>query len=314
MHYSLYYRNELDINKPWQEWDLFISAFNLSERLQTVFSKVTAQEKYWLVFPEYCFQESELPNTGSYIDITEGNEAEQLKPFFDKINLIKYISSRICIDSTGFMRAQLLFLMAYLKHQGFTQVDFIYSEPSHYSKKEHTTFSSGSIYETRQVLGYQGANRISDKKDLLIIAAGYDTNLIAKVGQENENAEIVPLFGFPSLKADMFQENILKTVAAGESFSFDSLNPPIFAPASDPFETASTIETYIHKNDCIQKYNHIYICPLSTKAQTMGIGLAYLNSFKGKPISILYPFTKMYSKETSKGISKMWLYTFELQN
>ncbi|NMR26464.1 hypothetical protein HH219_13130 [Pseudoalteromonas sp. NEC-BIFX-2020_015] len=311
MHYSLYYRDELNIEEQWDKWDLFISAFNLSERLNAVYDKVNANKKYWLVFPEYDFEADELPTEGSYISIDKGTEAQQLLPVFKNINLSDYKSQSICIDATGFMRAQLLFLLAFLKKSGFTHVDFIYSEPNHYSKKEHTTFSSGSIYETRQVLGYQGVNQLIDKKDLLIIAAGYDSSLIARVAQQNENAEIVPLLGFPSLKADMFQENILRTVAAEESFTANSLKDPIFAPASDPFETAHSIYDYIHINKCLDKYNHIYICPLSTKAQTLGIGLCYLNSFEGLPVSVLYPFTERYSKETSKGISKMWLYRFE---
>lgn len=311
MHYSLYYRNDLSIDQEWDSWDLFISAFNLSERLNVVYNKAKANEKYWLVFPEYGFNSIDLPTNLKLINIKRGTEANQLLDVFGEIDLIKYKSEKICIDSTGFMRAQLLFLLAYLKKNEFKHVDFIYSEPNHYSKKENTTFSSGSIYETRQVIGYQGINQISDRKDLLIIAAGYDSSLITRVAQQNENAEIVPLLGFPSLKADMFQENILRTIAAEESFTGNSLRDPIFAPASDPFETANSIEKYISNNNCLEKYNHIYICPLSTKAQTLGIGLSYLNTFNQKSVSILYPFTEKYSKETSKGISKMWLYRFE---
>ncbi|UDM06526.1 hypothetical protein LG409_14235 [Halomonas sp. NyZ770] len=190
-------------------------------------------------------------------------------------------------------------------------MDFIYSEPSYYTKKEYTVFSSGSVSETRQVIGFQGGNDISTKKDLMIVAAGYDVSLISKAAQYNENAEVVPLLGFPSLSADMFQENMLRTESADESFSLDALRAPMFAPAYDPFETAAILSSYIFKNKCLEEYGHIYLCPLSAKPQVLGIGLAYLNSFSDQPVSVLYPFTSNYSKETSVGLSRIWKYTIE---
>jgi hypothetical protein len=245
------------------------------------------------------------------LEIDRGDEAQQILSIIKTVGLDKDKNQSICIDSTGFLRAQLLFLLVYLKKSGFKKIDFLYSEPNHYSKKEHTTFSDGSIYETRQVIGYQGSSNHTNKKDLLIVSAGYDTNLIAKVAQEYENSEIVPLLGFPSLSADMFQENVLKTVAAEESFSSEALRNPLFAPASDPFEVAHVISDYIKSNDCLDNFEHIYLCPLSTKPQVLGIGLVFLKEFEYTNVSILYPFTERYSKETSKGISKIWKYTVE---
>lgn len=310
MDYSLYYREELKISQDWESWDLFLSAYNHSDRLRTVYDKVVSEEKYWLIFPEYGFGDSELPGE-KYIELCEGNEYDQFRPLLKDLTLESYKDKKICVDATGFMRPQLLFLLAYFKKNGFYEVDFIYSEPDHYVNKENTSFSNGSVRETRQVIGYQGANKIGVQKDLLIIAAGYDTNLISKVAQYNENAEIIPLLGFPSLRADMFQENILRTIGAEESLAISSLRDPLFAPASDPFETASAIERYIDDNDCLARYGHVYLCPLSTKPQVLGIGLAYLNSFEEESVSVLYPFAESYSKSTSSGFSKMWKYKFE---
>ena len=307
----MYYKDEIKIENLWPKWDVFISAYNLSERLESIFNKVEADSKSWIIFPEYQFKEDELPKNGNVINLDKGTEAQQITKVTNELNLKHNTNKSICIDSTGFLRAQLLFLLAYLKKSGFVKVDFIYSEPSHYSKKEDTTFSDGSIYETRQVIGYQGISNHTNKKDLLMVSAGYDTNLTAKVAQQYENSEVVPILGFPSLRADMFQENVLRTVAAEESFSSEALKSPLFTPASDPFEVASEISNYIRKNNCLDNFEHIYLCPLSTKPQVLGIGLVYLNEFEKTNVSILYPFTERYSKETSKGISKIWKYTIE---
>jgi hypothetical protein len=310
MDYSFYYRNELSIDKDWDKYEVFLSAFNSSDRVQTVFNKINCPNKYWLMIPEYEFSDEEYPKE-QHIVIKGSNESEQIQSMLHVLNLADYKSKSICVDLTGFMRPQILFLLFYFKTVGFKKVDFLYSEPNHYIEKEKTKFSQGSVYDTRQILGFSGSNNLKGNRDLLIIAAGYDTSLIAKTAQFKENAEIVQVLGFPSLRADMYQENVLKTVAAADSFTSNTLADPIFAPASDPFETANVIEQYIEQNQCLNKYDHVYISPLSTKAQTLGIGLAYLNSYIGKNISVIFPFTSNYSKETSVGISKIWQYTVE---
>lgn len=310
MDYSFYYREELNFDDLCKKYDLFISAYNSSDRVKLVFDKIDAPEKYWLIIPEYEFDEGDFPE-GNTLKVSEGSESEQLTSLLKQLNLAEYKDKKVCVDLTGFMRPGVLFLLFYMKHMHFSQVDFLYSEPDHYIEKEKTQFSKGSVYDTRQINGFAGSNNLKGNKDLLIIAAGYDSNLIAKTAQYKENAEIVQILGFPSLRADMYQENVLRTVAASDSFTSNTLNDPIFAPASDPFETANVLEKYIKENDCFNKYDHIFISPLSTKAQTLGVGLAYLNSFIGKPVSVIYPFTSNYSKETSVGISKVWSYTVE---
>lgn len=310
MDYSFYYRKELSIETEWDEYDLFLSVFNSSDRVREVYNKINCQSKYWLIVPEYEYSVEEYPKEQCII-ISGDNESEQIQSILQVLELANYKEQKVCVDLTGFMRPQILFLLFYFKHVGFKEVDFLYSEPSHYIEKEKTKFSQGSVYDTRQILGYSGSNNLKGNNDLLIIAAGYDTSLIAKTAQFKENAEIVQVLGFPSLRADMYQENVLKTVAAADSFTSNTLVDPVFAPASDPFETANVIENYIKQNLCIRKFDHIYISPLSTKAQTLGIGLAYLNSYVGQPVSIIYPFTSKYSKETSVGISKIWQYTVE---
>lgn len=313
MDYSFYYREDLTAEAEIHGFDLFLSAYNSSERLTTVFDSVRSENKFWLIFPEYEFLPEELPDNGVIIQIEGENEAVQGLQIYKALNLESFRSSKICIDATGFMRPQLIFLLNYLKVMGFKKIDFLYSEPATYSDKEKTKFSFGAVTETRVVIGYGGTSEPNDGEELLIIASGYDSTLIQKTAQFLESADIVHLLGFPSLKADMYQENILRTLKAPDSLTADTIFKPIYAPAADPFETASTLKKYIDENDCLTKYKKIYIAPLSTKAQALGIALLYINEFQSlnSKISIVYPFTDRYSKETSKGISKLWKYTVE---
>ena len=311
MDFSFFYRDELELNND-INWDLFLSSFNNSDRVRDVFRDITATSKFWLIQPEYDFLTAEIPNS-NVIVVKGKNELEQLQSLDSSLNLSQYIDQRVCIDITGFMRPQLILLLRYLENENFKSVDFIYSEPSIYKSKEKTEFSSGSVYETRQITGFQGSNNANDKRDLIIILAGYDKNLIGRAVQYSENADVVMLFGFPSLQPDMYQENILCTVEAYDSMG-EKPKDPLFAPAWDPFETASALINYIDDNKCLRKYRHVYICPLSTKPQALGAGLAWMSRYENEAVSLIYPFTKNYQKETSTGVAKTWLYTVEFDN
>lgn len=42
-------------------FDIFISAFNDSERVKTLFESINSSRKFWLVHPEYNFSKEEIP-------------------------------------------------------------------------------------------------------------------------------------------------------------------------------------------------------------------------------------------------------------
>ncbi|UDM06527.1 hypothetical protein LG409_14240 [Halomonas sp. NyZ770] len=115
MHYSMYYREEMYVDGLWPTYDVFISAYNASERVRKIFEKSNSLKKFWLIFPEYEFSEFEYPSHANVVIVKEGNEALQVSDFIGKIKLRDFKNKNICIDSTGFLRAQLLFLMAFLK-------------------------------------------------------------------------------------------------------------------------------------------------------------------------------------------------------
>ena len=114
------------------------------------------------------------------------------------------------------MRPHLLFLALYLHDKGIKRYDVLYSEPQRYAKKERTTFSEGGI-TVRQVAGFEGLNSPDQSDDFLIIGSGYDHRLIKAVAERKDKADKVQIYGLPSLRADMYQENVLNAFRASDA-------------------------------------------------------------------------------------------------
>jgi hypothetical protein len=58
---------------------------------------------------------------------------------------------------------------------------------------------------------------------------------------------------------------------------------------------------------------NLYLSPLATKAQVLGFALYYFSALDSKPASVIYPFSDRYERETTKGISRVWKYTVDLE-
>ena len=227
--YTIFYKTSLSIDSEWADenrWDVFISAYTLAERVLRVFEKVEAESKYWLVLPEYHFDSHEIPPNSFYYEET-GQEAQCISRFWDSCKFETGMT--ICIDTTGFIRPYLVFLIAWLMNKGFHHVDMMYSEPLHYVQKERTEFSGPNITEIRQVPMFEGIHSPDTSNDLLIINAGYEDNLISSVAENKNSARKSLLLGFPSLRADMYQENVLRTRKSEEAIG---LGPEISTECS----------------------------------------------------------------------------------
>ena len=306
--YTIFYKTRLQIDEDWSHsnWDLFFSAYNDSERVKTVFSKIAAYYKEWILFHDYAFEEKEYPSVAHLLP-ADTYEASFIYEFFLRFPDLK--SKRICIDITGFMRPHLIFLLKYLKDNDIKEIDFLYSEPERYSDEEKTKFSDESVREIRQIAGFEGSHNPDSSKDILIIGSGYDHMLIAQIAEYKEYAKKIQIFGLPSLQAIMYQENVLRALKAEEYIGATAIGfNSYFAPANDPFVTAAVLSSIVKNQG---QYTNLYLCPVSTKPQALGFALYYLTECIGKPVSIIFPFTRTYSKETSKGISRIWKYTVE---
>lgn len=314
MRFDYFYKSRLPVDGPWPEdaeYDVFISAYNLSDRIRVVFNKSVAPLKIWMVFPQYQFDAADYPADGEVFFSKEMQESEYLNSFFGQYSA-SLVGKRVCIDITGFMRPHLIFLVKYLQFCGVCNFDAIYSEPIRYQKKDDTSFSAGPVTSVRPIAGYEGEPNNESANDILLLGIGYDHELIKQVAEHKDFANIVTLWGFPSLKADMYQESIVRASRASEAaFSTTRNRSRYYAPVNDPFSTAERIQEVVQAEQLKRNITNLYLSPLSTKAQALGFALYYLYS-AFPSTSIIFPFADGYDQETSVGTAEVWRYTIEL--
>jgi len=316
MDYTIFYKKTLSVKEEgedwegWEEsWDLFLSAYNLSERVKGVYEHVNAAEKLWLIQPDYNFSEKDYPSEEKFIS-TIMEERGYIKDLLSKLDG-KLIGKKVCIDITGFIKPFMMALFYELYALKVKSVDVIYSEPGKYEKKEETKFSSEFVREVAQVDGFMGNHEIDMSNDLLIIGAGYDDQLISQVAKDRAHCRKVLVYGLPSLRPDMYQENLLNVSQASEAVDVEEVGVRKFAPANDPFVTAQSLQEICAEENEVKKVTNIYLSPLATKPQALGFTLFYLFECQGKGVSMIYPYCDLHSKKTSEGISRIWKYVIE---
>jgi hypothetical protein len=314
--YTIFYKKKYKPDDDWQSennWDLLISAYNSSERVQKIFEEANAREKHWLMLPDYDYKENEFPLSGKVFAPALTHEADFIQEYFQQAR-IDISNKKLCVDITGFMRPHLMFLIKYLWMNGVYKFDALYTDPSRYAKKEETKFSDEVVSEVRQVAGYEGNHIPDTSNDVLIIAAGYDHQLISYVAEDKDKSRKIQIFGLPSLQADMYQENVLRASIAAEAVGVIAGDDPnnYFAPANDPFVTASLLQEIVRNLNQRRKITNLYLSPLSTKAQVLGFALYYLTELQDSASSIIFPISSKYTRETTKGISNISKYEVEL--
>ncbi len=311
--YLLDAKTPLEFDK---EWDFFFSALNDSERVTETFKQIKADKKYWLIIPEYQYTAAEEP-AGELILRTDSlNEADQIIETIGSVLNENNKRSKICVDITGFMRPQILFILRYFKANNINTFDMIYTEPLHYTRKEDTDFTLADVTEVRQVSGFEGIHNVDMSRevsnDILFLGIGYDSDLMSRVSLDKDRARHLQLHSLPSLSADMYQESLIRLDRAGlpNNKSDDQV---FFSSANDPFFTATALSKALQKLCQNTPPSNLYLSPLATKPQALGFGLFYLKELDGAPASIIFPFSEKYSRETSKGIGRSWLYPIFLQ-
>lgn len=295
-------------------WDVFLSAYNNSERVKTVFAAAQARSKEWLVHPEYNFSAANLPRAGQVRVLNDRDEAEFWHQYFMQAGVAAWPrDTRLCIDSTGFMRPHLMLLLRLLRSCGFSRLDVLYSDPKAYESGDKTPFTKGAVTEVRQVRGFEGAHGPdAGEDDLLLIGAGYDHELISRVAESKRAARKLEMFGLPSLQPHMYEENRLRAASAEEAVGPLPSRSLLFAPSNDPFATAQEIHDRLKEERDMRRIANLYLSPLATKPQALGFALYYLCECVGEPASIIFPYAEYYSPETSIGFSRAWLYEIEL--
>ncbi|MFL5382252.1 MAG: hypothetical protein ACJ8GN_07025 [Longimicrobiaceae bacterium] len=314
MDYSLLSRVEFEAERLAElpAWDIFLSAYNESERVNRVFDAVRATRKEWLIHPEYDFSPAEVPTSFPARSRLSRDEAEFWHKFFSDAGFDSLPrDARIAVDITGFMRPHLMLLPRLLRDQGFLRLHMLYSDPVAYSSGEKTPFTKGAVTEIRQVRGFEGLHEPDADGDLLVIGAGYDHELIRRVAENKRAARKLEMFGLPSLQPHMYEENRLRAAGAEEAIGPLPERAMLFAPANDPFATAQELHDRLTEEKG-RGFENLYLSPLSTKPQALGFALYYLCECIGTATSIIFPFAEYYSRETSVGLARVWLYDLEL--
>lgn len=293
------------------KFDVFISAFNHSERVRHVFANIQASKKHWWILPEYHYSDQDLNEISIDLSRIEGlpeNEAELVLKGVHDSGLAEPAALSVCIDITGFMRHHIFMLLKYFEASRAKSLSVIYSEPERYSRGADTSFSLEDIQDVRQVSGFEGVHVPDTGRDVLLLGVGYDHYLMGHAIRYKESARLLQLLSLPSLTADMYQESLIRV----DKVDTDELNPPgrteQFCSANDPFLVAASASRLYHRELRNSGISNFYLCPLATKPQALGFGLFYLRELTGTPSSVFFPFPRNYSKATSKGIGRTWLY------
>lgn len=287
-------------------YDVFISAFDGCERTIATYDKILAEGKYWIVFPQYRQKKEDLPEY--YITSDKLLESEFIPEIIEKIELK---GGKICIDSTGFLIPHLIFLIQFLNRIGISQYDIIYSEPTSYKKAEETEFTR-SVNVPRPIEGYSTSAKNINGNDALIIFAGFNDALVTAVARNKSKSLYKYLLtGFPSLQADMYQQNLIQLSKSKESIG-ETYVTNLKAPAYDPFVAANKLQDIVSEL-MEDKYNieYIHVAPLSTKPMAIASALIYL-TYPQCPIDIIYPPSDTYVSGHAIGIKRTWRYTIEL--
>ncbi|KAA6097094.1 MULTISPECIES: hypothetical protein [unclassified Pantoea] len=309
--YSVFYKRNINTDRIEEElssYDVFVSAYNSSHRVNKVYESIKARKKIWLIHPEYNYGPDDYPKENPKICPDDISETNQVRMLLEELGELK--DKTICIDTTGFMRHVIIFLVISLQMRGVKKFTALYSEPLFYDKQGDTNFSTASRGMPVIVKGTYSSNSGADH---LIINVGYDHKLIGEVVDNKEGAKIYPIFSFPSLSADMYQQSAIRAAKAGSAAQTSSwINNRHFSPANDPFTNAAVISDIVKSIDLRSKDANIYLSPLSTKIQALGTALYWV--FEGKArggVSILLPECLSYSRETSQGLKRLWSYDIE---
>jgi len=108
----------------------------------------------------------------------------------------------------------------------------------------------------------------------------------------------------------MYSENVVSVAELKDEGGQADRFATIFAGANDPFDTAEALHTKISEMAILGERN-IYLAPTGTKAQVAGFGLYYLAECEDSTASIILPLPVEYSRETSSGHARSWLYEID---
>ena len=312
MDYSKFYKFEIAPDDPiGPTYDVFFSGFNQNDRVRSVFGRVNACRKVWVVQDEYRLAQPDFPNDGEVYTCLHRDDWTLCSDLLAHTGIQCGNVRTVCVDVTGLISSRMMCLLRMLAVVDGLKVDCLYSEPMSYIHRGETTFSTGGIEGVRQVVGFEGTFSRDSSNDLLVIGVGYDDRLISEVAQHKESAKKVLMFGFPSLRADMYQQSRVRAQRAENALGEIPKRWCYFAPANDPFVTASVLQDIVERASGVGTISNLYLTPLGTKAQVLGFVFFFLYEHSKRDMSMIFPYSSEYGRLTDHGISRTWRFVME---
>ena len=298
------------------EFDVFLSAYDSSERVERVYNAVSAKEKFWIIHPEYGFDPAEVSGIGPSIDLGGiSDEVEAWLTVLDRILPNGYDPDlKLGIDITGLMRPYIALLPLMLaRSTSLTSVSVLYADPRTYSSGINTQFTLGAVDYVGPIPGCEGVHNTStNTADALIIGVGYDDALIRAVADFKRSADHFILLGLPSLQPHMYQESQLNLQRASESIHRYRSRSFIYAPASDPFVTAEMLGRQAYELRSARPDVNLYLSPVGPKAHVLGFGWFFACEETDRATSLIFPYAPNYSRGSAAGLSRIHRYELEL--
>ena len=296
-------------------WDILLSAYDMTDRVQKPFNDIQAKSKYWIVHEEYGLARNQRPQKN--VCLSASFDPPSIRAFV-KDSFSGLQEGRICIDSTGFIRPYLLVLLQALRDYEIRSFDILYSDPVRYIDDEETEFSKGAVVKVEQIPGYEGSHRpLSGIPDILVIGAGYDYEQIRRACDAKRTSKKYVLTGLPSLQPHMYQESVLRMNSASEWIGSLPSQQRLYASANHPFAVAQALHDLVWKEEQealsrgVSRGN-LYLCPIGPKPHVLGFAIYYLRELERGMSSIIYPFTEGYAPSTTVGLLRTWQYRVEL--
>lgn len=167
----------------------------------------------------------------------------------------------ITIDITTFPRHELLLMLRYLRMQNIkSKIRLLYTRP-----KKYGNWLSYGAHEIMAIPSFGGI-QIPGRKKLLVILAGYEAERMFRLWEEHEPSKTIIVIGDPPTNKHFLARNIIKANILKNRTNVEEQK----ASASDPFKFCKKMESILmnHKKE----YN-IFIAPMNTKIQTVGLFL-----------------------------------------
>lgn len=287
-------------------WRRFVSCCSRMPRVQSVWTEVIAGHKIWLSSPElssFDGDEFDWAQLEKPTDVVSYDSVDEIRQFVQSFDW----TVDDCIDITAMSSEQILVTLEMLRRSSVKSVSFSYAEPTRYHDREDTSFSGG-VVKIVQVPGFQGIHVPDTSRDLLLIGAGYEHELLAQIAGFKEHAAVRLIAGLPGLQADMFQESVLRMSRASDALGGSAkLSQMAYAPASDPFVTASVVRSVVGRYPS-ERWTNVYAAPLGTRAQVLGFGVWWAHDCRDAPVSLLLPTCVPSRPRLDVGVSRVWHY------